>query len=1161
MINPAQQQPQAPPPQQPPTQPQGPPKRERKRITIRDPNQGGRDITEEIMSGRWSTPTPTPPQTYDQNKPTMAANDPRVQVSSGPPVVEPTDFYPTSSPMKMISQQQLPFAGYPQGYFIPPEQYWDPYMPPIQQYPVTTGSTGFYPGTIPAEYPGYGAYYPEQPQYPQYDQPTPVMINPAQQQPQAPPPQLPPTQPRGPPKRERKRITIRDPNQGGRDITEEIMSGRCYNPTPTPPQTYDQNKPTMAANDPRVQVSSGPPVVEPTDFYPTSSPMRMISQQQVPFAGYPQGYFIPPGQYWDPYMPPIQQYPVTTGSAGFYPGTIPAEYPGYAGAYYPEQPQYPKYDQPTPVMINPAQQQPQAPPPQLPPTQPRGPPKRERKRITIRDPNQGGRDITEEIMSGRWSTPTPTPPQTYDQNEPTMAANDPRVQVSSGPPVVEPTDFYPTSSPMRMISQQQLPFAGYPQGYFIPPEQYWDPYMPPIQQYPVTTGSAGFYPGTIPAEYPGYGAYYPEQPQYPQYVQPTPVMINPAQQQPQAPPPQQPPTQPQGPPKRERKRITIRDPNQGGRDITEEIMSGRWSTSTPTPPQTYDQNEPTMAANDPRVQVSSGPPLVEPTDFYPTSSPMRMISQQQLPFAGYPQGYFIPPGQYWDPYMPPIQQYPVTTGSAGFYPGTIPAEYPGYAGAYYPEQPQYPRYDQPTPVMINPAQQQPQAPPPQQPPAQPQGPPKRERKRITIRDPNQGGLDITEEIMSGKWYTPTPAPRQTSLGDISPPQTNGEVLPQVTALTSKDENAEFPTSCETPPPPPATAEPVLMKEAKQDMNDQIEMPADFTTQLPIASIEEPAPLLEDPQMPSPPPGEVSSSAPVEALSEVPVSASVCDTVVALVRPFESLSTQETAMQDEEVVAASVEKVKKDDLITEELKNETCVEPVAEVDLTVAPVNVGEEEIETKTEASTPPSSLLEPDAPQLQESDPISPVKHAEPALSNGFPQESEDFSEDMKLTDTKSHNKPDNSQTQEPSTMAKTAPLADQEEQQPRKEKESKKSEEVPPTAVGCPEEPTMQDENAEFPTSCETPPTPPATAEPVLMKEAKQDMDDQIEMPADFTTQLPIASIEEPAPLLEDPQTPSPPPGEVSSSAPVEALNEVPVGASVCDTVVAIVRPSESL
>uniref|UniRef100_A0A8C1LUX9 Uncharacterized protein n=1 Tax=Cyprinus carpio TaxID=7962 RepID=A0A8C1LUX9_CYPCA len=33
------------------------------------------------------------------------------------------------------------------------------------------------------------------------------------------------------------------------------------------------------------------------------------------------------------------------------------------------------------------------------------------------------------------------------------------------------------------------------------------------------------------------------------------------------------------------RRIRIRDPNQGGRDITEEIMSGGRSGSTPTPPQ------------------------------------------------------------------------------------------------------------------------------------------------------------------------------------------------------------------------------------------------------------------------------------------------------------------------------------------------------------------------------------------------------------------------------------------------------------------------------------------------------------------------------------------------------------------------------------------------
>lgn len=34
-----------------------------------------------------------------------------------------------------------------------------------------------------------------------------------------------------------------------------------------------------------------------------------------------------------------------------------------------------------------------------------------------------------------------------------------------------------------------------------------------------------------------------------------------------------------------RAKIRIRDPNQGGKDITEEIMSGARTSSTPTPPQ------------------------------------------------------------------------------------------------------------------------------------------------------------------------------------------------------------------------------------------------------------------------------------------------------------------------------------------------------------------------------------------------------------------------------------------------------------------------------------------------------------------------------------------------------------------------------------------------
>ncbi|XP_074236317.1 eukaryotic translation initiation factor 4 gamma 3 isoform X28 [Saimiri boliviensis] len=71
--------------------------------------------------------------------------------------------------------------------------------------------------------------------------------------------------------------------------------------------------------------------------------------------------------------------------------------------FYPSQPVY----QSAPIIV-PTQQQPP-------------PAKREKKTIRIRDPNQGGKDITEEIMSGGGSrnptppigrpTPTPTPPQ------------------------------------------------------------------------------------------------------------------------------------------------------------------------------------------------------------------------------------------------------------------------------------------------------------------------------------------------------------------------------------------------------------------------------------------------------------------------------------------------------------------------------------------------------------------------------------------------------------------------------------------------------------------------------------------------------------------------------------------------------------------------------
>uniref|UniRef100_A0A4W6C2D0 Eukaryotic translation initiation factor 4 gamma 1 n=1 Tax=Lates calcarifer TaxID=8187 RepID=A0A4W6C2D0_LATCA len=157
------------------------------------------------------------------------------------------------------------------------------------------------------------------------------------------------------------------------------------------------------------------------------------------------------------------------------------------------------------------------------------------------------------------------------------------VPPSSAPRPVTPTHVYQPGSQMMMIPGQQLPFPSSPQGpaYFIQGQYRSATYVATPQQYPVPTGTPGFYPGTSPAEYGTYGAYYPAQPQFTPSVQAAPVIMNPAPQQ------QQPPPQPPQhiPTKRERKQIRIRDPNQGGRDITEEIMSGGRSGSTPTPPQ------------------------------------------------------------------------------------------------------------------------------------------------------------------------------------------------------------------------------------------------------------------------------------------------------------------------------------------------------------------------------------------------------------------------------------------------------------------------------------------------------------------------------------------------------------------------------------------------
>ncbi|XP_077412357.1 eukaryotic translation initiation factor 4 gamma 1a isoform X2 [Vanacampus margaritifer] len=490
--------------------------------------------------------------------------------------------------------------------------------------------------------------------------------------------------------------------------------------------------------------------------------------------------------------------------------------------------------------------------------------------------------------------------------------------------------------------------------------------------------------------------------------------------------------------------------------------------------QGYYSNRPAMATNAPRVQASSGPRTVGPPHVYPPSSQMMMIPQQQLSFAGSPQGYFLPPGQYRPQYMPPTQQYPVTSGTAGFYAGTSPAEYSGYAAAYYPAQPPYSTSVQPAQVIINPAQQQQPAPPPQQPPAPAQGPPKRERKPIRIRDPTRGGRDITEEIMSGGRSTTTPTPPQANITEAGAAQTNGEVIPPVTEVTKQDDNMEHDANVETPPPPP-TANPEPASEATQEGDIQNVPAAELEPVAPDLAPDVPAQLAEDQPVPALlPPVTIASS-----VVEVEVDTNVSDTVDAPVCPSPSTAQEEQPQAAPAPCEKAPEKQQVEEVQVAEEKKELTevspVEPAAELAEIATAVGTETEEMPTKmaTEASQPPVSVQEPAAslthnaapePEPEPEPKLAQAEPAEPPLSNGLPQDVEELCEE----DTTPCDQPDASQSQESTPVAKTAvPVVEVEVEVEEKEREKEvvvveekkeelvkvaKSEEVPSVAVNCP-------------------------------------------------------------------------------------------------------------
>ncbi|XP_062850995.1 eukaryotic translation initiation factor 4 gamma 1-like isoform X2 [Trichomycterus rosablanca] len=130
--------------------------------------------------------------------------------------------------------------------------------------------------------------------------------------------------------------------------------------------------------------------------YPTYPKYTYHSSSSMMMGPQPLGrdYYIPNGQYCSLYNQHVQQYQYTVATApeGSYYGDSSAYGPVYATGYYTH------YQPSVAYCMMDTYQQHQGSFAQLQATPTL--PKRPRKLITIRDPNQGGRDVTQEILSG-----------------------------------------------------------------------------------------------------------------------------------------------------------------------------------------------------------------------------------------------------------------------------------------------------------------------------------------------------------------------------------------------------------------------------------------------------------------------------------------------------------------------------------------------------------------------------------------------------------------------------------------------------------------------------------------------------------------------------------------------------------------------------------------
>ncbi|MGH0128178.1 UNVERIFIED_CONTAM: hypothetical protein FKN15_044826 [Acipenser sinensis] len=274
------------------------------------------------------------------------------------------------------------------------------------------------------------------------------------------------------------------------------------------------------------------------------------------------------------------------------------------------------------------------------------------------------------------------------------------------------------------------------------------------------------------------------------------------------------------------------------------------------------------------------------------------------------------------------------------------------AGAYYPAQgvQQYPPAVPSPTVMMNPAQQI---------------PPKRERKQIRIRDPNQGGRDITEEIMSGGRTTSTPTPPQPAAATVKltrePDKTETTFAAAVVPPAGETETDTKPAPSEKAPEPQgeAPAHTTATSLPAAVLHDTVDSQTALTPPLTNAAPQEQA-AEEAVAAPALPPAAVEQPSAVE--TPLPVAAEMRTEEPAPEREEEEQEVEE----EEEVVVPLVEQK-----VVVQLVEQEVVVPLVEQDVVLAVVSVPVEavlpakELPTETNGVTPEPA---PEPAPIQES-------------------------------------------------------------------------------------------------------------------------------------------------------------------------------------------------